>query len=70
MDLELQRDGGVIRAGGAPGGAGFVSVVTPFYNSAETLRRCIDSVLAQSHRNFQYILSDNASDVGSGEISR
>jgi glycosyltransferase involved in cell wall biosynthesis len=48
----------------------FVSVVTPFYNTAGGLERCIQSVLAQSHRNFEYILADNRSDDGSGEIAR
>ncbi len=47
-----------------------VSIVTPFYNSADTLARCIESVLAQSFHNFEYVLADNKSTDGSGEIAR
>ena len=39
----------------------FVSVVTPFFNSDEYLERCIESVLRQSHTNFEYLLIDNCS---------
>jgi len=38
-----------------------VSVVTPVYNGAKFLRECIDSVLAQTHENFEYIILNNAS---------
>jgi glycosyltransferase involved in cell wall biosynthesis len=47
-----------------------VSVVTPFYNTAKYLRECIDSVLAQTHRNFEYLLVDNHSNDGSAEIAK
>lgn len=46
-----------------------VSVVTPFYNTAPYLAECIESVLAQSHQNFEYILTDNQSTDGSLEIA-
>jgi glycosyltransferase involved in cell wall biosynthesis len=46
-----------------------VSVVTPFYNTAPYLAECIDSVLAQSHGDFEYILCNNHSDDGSGDIA-
>jgi glycosyltransferase involved in cell wall biosynthesis len=39
----------------------FVSVVTPFHNTAEYLAQCIESVLAQTHSNFEYLLIDNQS---------
>jgi glycosyltransferase involved in cell wall biosynthesis len=46
-----------------------VSVVTPFYNTAAYLAECIESVLAQSHGDFEYILVDNHSDDGGSDIA-
>lgn len=46
-----------------------VSIVTPFYNTADDLEECIQSVLAQTHRNFEYILVDNHSTDGGREIA-
>src|SRR5215813_8613522 len=47
-----------------------VSVVTPFYNTAPYLAQCIESVLAQSCAEFEYILMDNCSTDRSGEIAQ
>src|SRR5262249_695876 len=46
-----------------------VSVVTPFYNTAPYLAECIDSVLTQSHGDFEYVLCDNHSTDGSSDIA-
>jgi glycosyltransferase involved in cell wall biosynthesis len=46
-----------------------VSVITPFYNTAPYLAECIDSVLAQSHGDFEYILCNNHSTDEGGEIA-
>jgi glycosyltransferase involved in cell wall biosynthesis len=47
----------------------FVSVVTPFYNTADYLRECIESVLSQTYINFEYLLVDNQSTDGSASIA-
>jgi glycosyltransferase involved in cell wall biosynthesis len=47
-----------------------VSVVTPVYNGAKYLRACIESVLAQSHDNWDYSIVDNCSTDDSLAIAR
>jgi len=46
-----------------------VSVVTPFYNTRTFLAECIESVLAQTYKRFEYLLVDNLSTDGSAEIA-
>jgi hypothetical protein len=46
-----------------------VSVLLPVYNGAGYLRPAIDSVLAQTHRDFELLVLDNASSDGSPEIA-
>jgi glycosyltransferase involved in cell wall biosynthesis len=50
-------------------GAPRVSVVTPFFNTAAYLDQCIESVLAQTLTDFEYLLVDNLSTDGSREIA-
>jgi glycosyltransferase involved in cell wall biosynthesis len=46
-----------------------VSVVTPFFNTARYLAECVESVLAQSLGDFEYLLVDNQSTDGSAEVA-
>ena len=39
----------------------FVSVVTPVYNGEAYLAECIESILNQSYKNFEYIIVNNCS---------
>jgi glycosyltransferase involved in cell wall biosynthesis len=47
-----------------------VSIVTPVYNDSAHLAECIESVVAQSYRNWDYTIVDNCSTDGSIEIAR
>jgi len=46
-----------------------VSIVTPVYNNRADIAECIESVLAQSYRNWEYSIVDNCSTDGSAEIA-
>jgi glycosyltransferase involved in cell wall biosynthesis len=39
----------------------FISILTPVYNGARFLAECIESVLAQSYTNWEYIIVNNCS---------
>lgn len=45
-----------------------VSIIIPVYNSELTLRRCLNSILSQSYRDYEVILVDDGSTDMSGEI--
>ena len=45
-----------------------VSVIVPVYNAENTLRACVDSVLAQTAADFELILIDDGSRDASGLI--
>lgn len=45
-----------------------VSVIVPVYNCETYLKRCLDSVVAQSHRELEVILVDDGSTDASGTI--
>jgi glycosyltransferase involved in cell wall biosynthesis len=46
-----------------------VSVITPVYNGEQFLAQCIESVLAQTHTRFEYLICNNHSTDRSGEIA-
>ena len=44
------------------------SVIVPCYNAKEFIRKCINSILRQSYRDFEIILIDDGSTDGTSEI--
>src|SRR5947209_6101570 len=47
-----------------------VTIGMPVYNAASTIRATLDSLLAQTYRDFLLIISDNASSDNTEEICR
>ena len=45
-----------------------LSVIVPVYNVEPYIRRCLDSILAQTYENLEIILVDDGSTDRSGEI--
>lgn len=46
----------------------FFSVIIPVYNRKEMLKRALDSVFAQTFRDYEIIVVDDGSDDGTGEF--
>ncbi len=46
-----------------------ISVIIPIYNNETTLRRCVDSVLAQTEPDLEILLIDDGSEDDSGTIA-
>ena len=38
-----------------------ISIVVPVYNAGTTLRRCVDSIVAQTYENWELVLVDDGS---------
>ncbi len=47
-----------------------ISVAIPVYNGETTLRKCVDSILAQTYENIEVILVNDGSTDRSGDICR
>lgn len=47
-----------------------ISVVTPVYNTEKYLAECIDSVLAQTYQNWEYVIVNNCSTDRTLEIAQ
>lgn len=45
-----------------------ISVIVPIFNTERWLRRCVDSILAQTYRNFELLLIDDGSTDSSASI--
>lgn len=48
----------------------FLSILTPTYNRGHLLRRCYESLLAQSDRDFEWIIVDDGSGDHTEEVVR
>lgn len=45
-----------------------ISIIIPVYNTEKYLRRCLDSIMEQTYKDFECILVDDGSTDGSGKI--
>ena len=59
MENKVEKNGGATPK---------VSVIVPVYKAEKYLRKCVDSILAQTFRDFEVLLVDDGSPDKSGEI--
>ena len=59
MENKVEKNGGATPK---------VSVIVPVYKAEKYLRKCVDSILAQTFRDFEVLLVDDGSPDGSGAI--
>ena len=45
-----------------------ISVIVPAYNTEKYLNKCVDSILNQTFKDFEFILVDDGSSDASGKI--
>ena len=45
-----------------------ISIIVPVYNVEPYLRKCLDSILGQTHRDLEILIIDDGSTDGSGKI--
>ena len=45
-----------------------ISVIVPIYNMEKLMRKCLDSILAQTFQNYECLLIDDGSKDGSSAI--
>lgn len=45
-----------------------ISIIIPVYNDCEYVRRCLESVINQTYRNIEILITDDGSDDGSGAV--
>ena len=45
------------------------SIIVPMYNTEEFLRKCLDSIAAQTYANFEVIIVNDGSTDGSYDIA-
>ncbi|SEP95737.1 glycosyltransferase family 2 protein [Butyrivibrio sp. TB] len=49
-------------------GKNFISIIVPVYNAENCLPRCVQSILAQTYKNFELILVDDGSTDSSSKL--